>query len=49
MLNLFAAAVGHTPEGYTLKDGLIGGATLIVIILIIFLILWMTGVIKLKK
>ena len=49
MLNLFAAAFGHTPDGFTLKEGLIGGATLIVIMIIIFLILWLTGVIKFKK
>ena len=49
MLNLFAAAFGHTPDGFSLKEGLIGGATLIVIMIIIFLILWLTGVIKFKK
>ncbi|MCI7002746.1 MAG: hypothetical protein MR904_00150 [Clostridia bacterium] len=49
MFNCFSAIFGHIPNGFTLKDGLVGVATLIVIILIIFLILWLTGVIKFKK
>ena len=40
---------GYIPEGFTLKDGLVGVVTLIVIILIIFIILLFTGIIKLKK
>lgn len=49
MINLFSASTGYTPNSFSLKDGLIGGLTLIVIMPIIFLILWITRVIKLKK
>ena len=49
MFSCFVAMFGHIPNGFTLKDGLVGVATLIVIILIIFLILWLTGIIKFKK
>lgn len=49
MLNGFCAMFGRAPEGFTIKEGLIGAATLIVIMIIIFLILWLTGVIKFKK
>lgn len=49
MLGCFSAMFGRLPEGFTLVYGLVGIATLIIIILIIFLILWLTGVIKFKK
>lgn len=49
MFSCFTAMFGHIPNGFTLKDVLVGVATLIVIILIIFLILWLTGVIEFKK
>ncbi len=49
MFSCFTAMFGHIPNGFTLKDGLVGVATLIVIILIIFLILRLTWVIKFKK
>ena len=48
MLLCFSAMFGRAP-GITLKEILIGNATLLVIMIIIFLILWLTGVIKFKK
>ena len=48
MLSLFSSAFGHTPEEFTIKEGLIGNATLVVLILLGFLILWLTGVIRFK-
>ena len=50
MINLFAGgAGGYTPDDFGYKEILIGFATTIVIAIIIFLILWATGIIKFKK
>lgn len=49
MFSCFTAMFGYVPEGFTLKDGLVGIATLIVVIIITILILLAFGVIKLHK
>lgn len=49
MINCFVAIFGHVPDGFTIKDGLVGIATFVVIVLLIILILWLTGIIKFKK
>lgn len=49
MLDLFSASLGSVPNNYSWKVGLTGAITLIVILLIGFVILLATGVIKFKK
>lgn len=49
MFSCFTAMFGHVPDNFTIKEILIGVATFFVISIIIFLILWLTGVIKFKK
>lgn len=49
MFSCFTAMFGHIPNDFTTKDIFVGIATLIVVVCIIFLILWLSGVIKLKK
>lgn len=49
MFSCFTAMFGHVPNDFTIKDIFVGIATLIVIVGIIILILWLTGVIKFKN
>ena len=49
MLDLFSASLGSVPNNYSWKVGLTGAITLIVILLVVFVILLATGVIKFKK
>ncbi len=49
MFSCFTAMFGHVPDNFTVKEILIGCTTFIVIGIIIFLLLWLIGVIKIKK
>lgn len=49
MLDCFSCTMGHVPKGFTMKDGLVGMATFLILLIIVFLILWATGIIKFKK
>ena len=51
MIDLFYVGLGggSSADGFGYKEALIGAATTIVLAVIIFLILWATGIIKFKK
>lgn len=49
MLDNFSAMLGRVPENYSIKEVLIGFATLVVMTTLVLLILRLTGVIKFKK
>lgn len=49
MLDLFSAMFGHVSDESTIKDTIVGFVTLIIIASIIIIILYFTGIIRLKK
>ena len=49
MIGCITSMFGNVPDNFTMKEIIIGLSTMIVIVIIIFLVLWLIGVIKIKK